>query len=110
MHGGFGPSGPHGRLHLGDEHTLTADAVEGRLGVLVALGADDQGLHLEAGVGLAQEIGHELGLEEGQRRAAGGQAQHSHDGDYPMVGTATGRKGYAALRPGARPGAYPQSP
>ena len=67
MHGGVGPSVGHGRLHLGDEHALAPDLVERRRGVAIALRPHDHRLDVEAGVGLAQELGDQLGLAQGQR-------------------------------------------
>ena len=83
MHRGVGPPVGHGRLDLGDEHALAADLVERRRRVPVALGAHDDRLDVEAGVGLAQQRGDHLGLAQRQRRAPGGQAEGSHGPTIP---------------------------
>ena len=67
MHGGVGPPLGDGRLDLGDEDALAPDLVERRRGVAVALRPYDDRLDVEAGVGLAQELGDQLGLAQGQR-------------------------------------------
>ena len=67
VHRHVGPAVEHRQLDLLGEDALPADAVERLVGPAVALGADDDHLDLDAGVGTAEEPGDQVGLPAGQR-------------------------------------------